>query len=141
MSHARILGLWAASIRPVPAARTRGAGDRAQSVRSLAMLLAGGTLAFLAATWISARIAATVEFVQATGGDFAARYFLGDGGAVVGALTVSIGTALLLVVSLAVASLGYLRIARPGPSPLMIRQPPAFFAQPREVQLSLQGKY
>ena len=50
-------------------------------------------------------------------------------------------TALLLVASLAVASIGYLRIATPGPSPLMIRQPPALFAQPREVQLSMQGKY
>ena len=141
MSHARILCLWAGGIRTGRAARTRHVDDRAGSLRALAMLLAGGTLAFLAGAWISARIAATIEVVQASGGEFAARYFLGDGAAVVGALTVSIGTALLLVASLAVASIGYLRLATPGPAPLMIRQPPALFAQPREVQLSMQGKY
>ena len=54
MSHARILGLWAGGIRTGRAARTRHVDDRAGSLRALAMLLAGGTLAFLAAAWISA---------------------------------------------------------------------------------------
>lgn len=141
MSVARIFRRSTTSIRPDRTARGREAGTGSRGLRALAMLLVGGALAFVAAAWISARIAATVELVQATDDDFAVRYFLGDGAAVAGALTVSIGTGLLLVVSLAIATVGYLRIAAPGPSPLMVRQPPAFFTQPREVQLSMQGKY
>lgn len=114
---------------------------RRQSITALAVLIGGGALALITLVWISARITRTIELVDTTGGDFTALYLLGDGTAIVGALTVAIATALLLIAGVTTASVGYLRIATPGPSPLMIRHPGGFNPQPREIELAFKGKY
>lgn len=112
-----------------------------RSITALAMLTGGGAVAFTALAWISARITSTLALVDASGGDFATRYLFGDGTAPRGALAVAVATAVLLVAGIATASVGYLRIATPGPSPLMIRNPGAPNPQPREMQLAFKGKY
>lgn len=114
---------------------------RRQSFTALGMLIAGGVLAITALAWVGARVTVTLELVATTDGDFFSRYLFGDGTATTGALTVAIGTLLLMVAGIVTASVGYLRIANPGPSPLMIRNPGSLNPQPREMQLALKGKY
>lgn len=112
-----------------------------QSFTALGMLTAGCVLAITALAWVGARVTGTLELAETTGGDFVSLYLLGDGTATTGALAAAIGTLLLLLAGVVTASVGYLRIANPGPSPLMIRNPGSLNPQPREMQLALKGKY
>lgn len=112
-----------------------------RSIAALTMLVGGGALALTALAWISARITSTLALVEADGGDFVSLYLFGDGTAPRGALAVAITTLLLLLAGVVAASVGYLRIATPGPSPLMIRNPGSLNPQPREMQLAFKGKY
>ncbi|WP_405219055.1 hypothetical protein [Agrococcus sp. Ld7] len=114
---------------------------RLQRLTALAMLIGGGVLAMTALAWVGARVTVTVGLAKAAGGDFASLYLLGDGTAPTGALAAAIGTLALLLAGVVTASVGSLRIAVPGPSPLMIRNPGSLNPQPREMQLALKGKY
>lgn len=82
-----------------------------------------------------------IEQADATGDDPLVRYLLGDGTAVAGALVVALGIPLLLVGGVIMASIGYARIALPGPSPLMIRYPADPPAQPKQMQLGFKAMY